>query len=402
MQRTMGFLIGLSASAMLAVACGAKESGANPADRLTGIVVREEIPEGSSLVRDAVRDASTVTGEEKAARAQFGWGNGADVLDVAQRDTLSRDLAGVPHPPFPMTDEEYRRYSEHNEAVLAAGPVIDEIVAKYSDVLTEVAVDTSSLHLRLVLTYKYGEDPTLAAAALRERLGVVEISERSAALSTADLESMWRQLTAGEAQAELDGVRISGLEIWASNGLRVIVPEGDWARAIDGRRLEQRLREVLSLPADLKLAVVAATAGSDRTNDAGQMKAGLRINSPRGDCTSNVAAATAGVKGFLTAKHCVQLGSSVSFNGRVVGQPTSLGSCEVCADDWAFVTTPSAGLASEYSFIQLSANADVRVEPITGAASTPPVGTAAASKALRHSGQATLSVDQSRRSSRVA
>ena len=167
MQRTMGFLIGLSASAMLAVACGAKESGANPADRLTGIVVREEIPEGSSLVRDAVRDASTVTGEEKAARAQFGWGNGADVLDVAQRDTLSRDLAGVPHPPFPMTDEEYRRYSEHNEAVLAAGPVIDEIVAKYSDVLTEVAVDTSSLHLRLVLTYKYGEDPTLAAAALR-------------------------------------------------------------------------------------------------------------------------------------------------------------------------------------------------------------------------------------------
>ncbi len=380
LRRSQFLLFPLAAACAIAAACGYPETEALPAQAPLAAPLETPPSDAPEPVRDAVRDASTVTAEEKADRERFGWPNDVDVLDQAQADTLARDLGGEPHPPFPMTNGEYRHYAAMTAAVLAADPVIDQVLEEYAADITGVEVDMTKPKLGLTVTYKRDRDPQQAIEALRKRLGDIVVTAQVVSLSAADLDEMWRRITKGEGSyGKFDGITISDLRLADDpTGLLVIVAEADRIQDAEARAVfEERLREYLTLPDDVSIAVVAATSGSDRTNDAGQMKAGLRIESTRGVCTSNVGATMAGVRGFLTAKHCVQLGLTVSFNGRVIGQPTALGSCENCADDWAFVTVPRAGLASEYAFIQLAANADVRVEPVTSTATSPPVGTAA-------------------------
>jgi hypothetical protein len=216
--------------------------------------------------REAVRDASTVTPEERAERERYGWSNDVSVLDEAQQDTLARDRAGVPHPPFPMTDQEFAQYDSTLAAVMRADPIIDKVLESFADDVTTIAVDMTQPGLGLVVTHKRGRDPGRAIESLKRQLGDVTISVRQASLSAADVATMWGQLASdGAFEGEFDGTTVKGiLFIETSNELRVTVDGGDWER-LGGRRpaFESDLRRFLSVPDDVEfsIAVVALASG---------------------------------------------------------------------------------------------------------------------------------------------
>jgi len=215
--------------------------------------------------REAVRDASTVTAEERAERERYGWSNDVSVLGEAQQDTLARDRAGVPHPPFPMTDREFAQYDSTLAAVMRADPIIDKVLESFADDVTTIAVDMTQPGLGLVVTHKRGRDPGRAIESLKRQLGDVTISVRQASLSAADVATMWGQLASdGAFEGEFDGTTVKGiLFIETSNELRVTVDGGDWER-LGGRQpaFESDLRQFLSVPDDVEFSVDVVTLAS--------------------------------------------------------------------------------------------------------------------------------------------